>query len=422
MKRRKGAGRSSSKKGEKRSEELLEQSWFNELVDTNKELEEHELQLGSSIMFGKCMKKFLNKDKINKADLEGPAFELLKNRFKNNIELKYNLEQCHLAWTYIIDWTNPEGERFHNDLSKPLPLTGPPGRKTILTRYFFNNDLEYLRLEMKRRTQTSTSTMEMLSWVFITGKTTANYSTKEALDTNHLMMFYSKLKIISVKRITVEKKYGYRYLKETVVKRADKKEYMFVEVNFLRLNQNDIENMYLLKIQDKIHHIDGVDEFDLINALQLYIRRIVISKRVEDAQLGVESYQKKLNLTKPHFMVGCIYQKVSYTTLSHLKGVVYKGLNNQKLLMRADELQKFSNKTLNKVYNKLEVMPRDNKKGFINEGMAERKWTSKDKERTTSILEKIKKTLKERRRFIRLECFVGGRRNKTDYMFLVRPE
>nr|GEY07632.1 hypothetical protein [Tanacetum cinerariifolium] len=94
--------------------ELLKQSWFNELVKAEEELEEHELQNGSVVMFGKCMKRFLNKDKIIKEDLEGPAFELLKNR-------------------------------FHDDLSKPLPLVGPPGRKTIPTSYFFNHDLEYLR-------------------------------------------------------------------------------------------------------------------------------------------------------------------------------------------------------------------------------------------------------------------------------------
>nr|GEX06907.1 hypothetical protein [Tanacetum cinerariifolium] len=87
---------------------------------------------------------FLNKDKITKEHLEGPTFKLLKNVFRNIIELEYNMEQCHLAMTDRIDWANPEGERFHNDLSKPVPLAGPPGRETILTRYFFNYDLEYL--------------------------------------------------------------------------------------------------------------------------------------------------------------------------------------------------------------------------------------------------------------------------------------
>nr|GEV56565.1 hypothetical protein [Tanacetum cinerariifolium] len=53
--------------------------------------------------------------------------------------------KCYLAMIVRIDWTNPEGDRFHTNLSKPLPLEGPPGRKTILTRYSFNNNLEYLK-------------------------------------------------------------------------------------------------------------------------------------------------------------------------------------------------------------------------------------------------------------------------------------
>ncbi|GJY01689.1 hypothetical protein Tco_0359841 [Tanacetum coccineum] len=54
------------------------------------------------------------------------------------------------------------------------------------------------------------------------------------------------------------------------------------EADFPYLNQNNIEDLYLLKIQNKIYNINGVDEFDLINALELYIQRIMIKKRVED--------------------------------------------------------------------------------------------------------------------------------------------
>nr|GEY16667.1 hypothetical protein [Tanacetum cinerariifolium] len=99
--------------------------------------------------------------------------------------------------------------------------------------------------------------------------------------------------------IKVNKMYGYAYLEEIVVRRTDQKEYMFAEADFPHLNQNDIEDLFLLKIQNKIHIINGVDEFDLINALHLYTRRIVIRKRVENVQVGVKSYQTKLNLTKP---------------------------------------------------------------------------------------------------------------------------
>ncbi|GKD41937.1 hypothetical protein Tco_1266582 [Tanacetum coccineum] len=34
----------------------------------------------------------------------------------------------------------------------------------------------------------------------------------------------------------------------------------------------------------------------------MYTRRIVIQRRVEDLQLGVESYQKKLNLTRMKYL------------------------------------------------------------------------------------------------------------------------
>ncbi|GJS60307.1 hypothetical protein Tco_0655091 [Tanacetum coccineum] len=111
---------------------------------------------------------------------------------------------------------------------------------------------------------------------------------------------------------------------------------MFTEADFLRLNQNDIKELYLLKIQDKIHNLDGVDEFDLINALLLYIRRIVIKKGVEDAHMG-ERDQTKLNLTKP-----------------------YDGM-------------------LNKVYRKVDVMLVDNVLGYGNKGLKDHEWTKKDK-------------------------------------------
>nr|GEZ18078.1 hypothetical protein [Tanacetum cinerariifolium] len=100
----------------------------------------------------------------------------------------------------------------------------------------------------------------------------------------------------------------------------------------------------------------GVDEFDLTNALLLHIRRIVIKKRVEDAQLGVESYQTKLNLTEAWFNSKGLHLKVSYTTMSHPKGVLYLRKHKKKMLMRANEIHKFNDRMLNKVYNKLDVI------------------------------------------------------------------
>ncbi|GJS61663.1 hypothetical protein Tco_0656447 [Tanacetum coccineum] len=46
---------------------------------------------------------------------------------------------------YKLDWINPEGDRCPFDMSKPLPLQGPPGHLTVPVEFFFNNDLEYLK-------------------------------------------------------------------------------------------------------------------------------------------------------------------------------------------------------------------------------------------------------------------------------------
>ncbi|GJV04304.1 hypothetical protein Tco_1337873 [Tanacetum coccineum] len=283
---------------------------FNELVDANNDPREFELQEGSTIMFAKKMKRFLKKDKITRADLEGPTFELLKNRFKKNVELEYNLEQCYLAMTNKIDWANPIGNTFHNDLSKPLPLEGPPGRKTIPTRYFFNKDLEYLKhgnidkkyalslSKVKAARYEQEGIEEMIPYLWRSSihkyNTDAEFSIhqwrenfqwfyKGNIGRTSAHDVYSRIKIISVQRISVDRRYVYGYLNEIVVKRVDQKKYTFMVFDFLRLNLNDNEDLYLLKILDKIHNLDGVDEYDLINALLLHIRRIVIKKRVEDA-------------------------------------------------------------------------------------------------------------------------------------------
>ncbi|GJW61778.1 hypothetical protein Tco_0111113 [Tanacetum coccineum] len=74
-----------------------------------------------------------------------PAFNMLKDTCSSSIELEYNFQECFNALTYKLDWNNPEGYRYPFDLSKHLPLQGPPGYRTIVADYFFNNDLEYLK-------------------------------------------------------------------------------------------------------------------------------------------------------------------------------------------------------------------------------------------------------------------------------------
>nr|GEX48116.1 hypothetical protein [Tanacetum cinerariifolium] len=54
-----------------------------------------------------------------------------------------------------LDWDNPERDRYLFDLSKPLPLQGPPGHRTAAADYFFDNDLEYLKTSNPEVTYTT---------------------------------------------------------------------------------------------------------------------------------------------------------------------------------------------------------------------------------------------------------------------------
>nr|GEY90206.1 hypothetical protein [Tanacetum cinerariifolium] len=56
------------------------------------------------------------------------------------------MEECHKLLTDSMD-----NQILSHNVSKPLPLGGPPGQVTIQSDFFFNKDLEYLRYGSKGR-------------------------------------------------------------------------------------------------------------------------------------------------------------------------------------------------------------------------------------------------------------------------------
>nr|GEY34298.1 hypothetical protein [Tanacetum cinerariifolium] len=107
------------------------------------------------------------------------------------------------------------------------------------------------------------------------------------------------VKILSVVSVSVKKLHGYGHLEEIAMKRADRQVYKFKEGDFIDLHLNNIEDMLLLVVQHKLFQLNGSDIVDLIVALFMLTRSLIIKRRVEDLQLGVESYQKKLNIITP---------------------------------------------------------------------------------------------------------------------------
>nr|GEV44281.1 hypothetical protein [Tanacetum cinerariifolium] len=102
----------------------------------------------------------------------------------------------------------------------------------------------------------------------------------------------------------------------------DDKLYKLKEGDFKRLRIQDIEYMLLLLVQ---------------------------GMRVEDLQLGVKSYQKKLNLTRPDTYRSDLKRKKAYTVYSSPRGFINQNKDKKNKLMRIDELHNFSDGTLNDV-------------------------------------------------------------------------
>nr|GEU84758.1 hypothetical protein [Tanacetum cinerariifolium] len=86
----------------------------------------------------------------------------------------------------------------------------------------------------------------------------------------------------------------------------------------------------------------------------MFTRSIVIQRCVKDLQLGVESYQKKLNHTKPDTYRSDLKPKEAYTAYFNPRGFIYHNKDKHNRLIRNDEFRKFNDGTLNDVRTALD--------------------------------------------------------------------
>ncbi|GJW68987.1 hypothetical protein Tco_0123411 [Tanacetum coccineum] len=205
------------------------------------------------------------------------------------------------------------------DLSKPLSLIKDQGRQVVPTDYFIKKDLEYLKGgSLSSKYVTSTTRTKAAKYDNIEGiedmvPTLWSPVKKSPHDV------YSKRRIIAVTSVKVMRWYDYGYLEEIVVRRDDNK---------------------------KLSNLDVDDRYDLGVALRMFTRQIVILHRVQDLQLGVESYQKKLNITRPETTRSNISKLTPYTTYKNPQGIIYQDKYKRNRLMRLDKLYKFCDGTL----------------------------------------------------------------------------
>ncbi|GJX80601.1 hypothetical protein Tco_0328750 [Tanacetum coccineum] len=178
---------------------------------------------------------------------------------------------------------------------------------------------------------------------------------------------------------------------------------------------SDFEDLYLLNLQGHLNHLSPEDKKILTTAVNLWTRNLVIRHRVEDFQLGIESYQTQLNLTKPRWEATGFEFKHDYTVIDSPRAVTFRDRYGVQMIMRFNEIHKFSDGTLQQIDEALDYRVKEFQINRTNPGMNTRFWTKKDVDRSKDFMFAIQKRLKTRRIFRNLESFVGGRIREGDY-------
>nr|GEV05316.1 retrovirus-related Pol polyprotein from transposon TNT 1-94 [Tanacetum cinerariifolium] len=291
-------------------------SSFNELLDT-------------PLDFSNFIMNRLRVDTLTPELFAGHTFELMKGSCTSLIELEYHLEEVNKATTDQLDWVNPEGQQYPHNLLQPLLLIPDNlGRRVIPFAHFINNDLEYLRGDLVPRTMWTHEPIEYDKHAFWE---VSHWGCKRqqfygfAVNRESALDVYSKRRIIAVTDLKIVEWHSYKHLDWITVRRDDDKLYKFKEGDFK-----------WLRLQDDVY------------------KNIVIQRRVKDLQLGVESYQKRLNLTKPDTYRSDLKRREAYTAYLNPQGFIYQNKDKKNRLMRIDKLHKFSDGTLNDVRTALD--------------------------------------------------------------------
>nr|GEX70161.1 hypothetical protein [Tanacetum cinerariifolium] len=246
-----------------------------------KRLMQKEKQNMRKINFNKAQRSLKNdpKGQAYNSRSQSTRLKWLKVQYNNDVELEYHLCQLKVAVLSKAQWNGDEG-----DISKPISFERNMSKSTKQHPCFYNNDYTYL-VDLSTEEKYTTS---------ITKHYAARYYKEE--DKNDFFKAgisvitegnaYSDLRIKSVVRVVRKKKLGYGFLTSIVVMRFDDKEYEFSYADLPRRSKNDVKDI-----------------------------RTVIKNKVEDIQLGVESYQRTLNLTKPTMFFVGIDQRIPFTEM-----------------------------------------------------------------------------------------------------------
>nr|GFA35582.1 hypothetical protein [Tanacetum cinerariifolium] len=264
------------------------------------------------------------------------------------------------------------------DVSKPLPRSGPPGHVTIQTQFFFNHDLDYLRYGSKGTGQAlSISKMKVARYLdfglellipeHMWINEVCTYDINASYDISHWWFNHQKFyidrhiadssrklvrthkRILSIVSIKAFSRYGYDYLKEITLRRANYQEYTIAKKDFKSLYPIHFEDLNLLLLQE----------------------------------WNAKGFEFKHD----------------YTIFESPRAIVFPVNNNKWKIMLFNKINKFSNGMLTNIMEALDYRVKEYKVNRFNPGMNIQFWTYKDVERSKEFIHAIERRLKARRIF-----------------------
>nr|GEX43029.1 hypothetical protein [Tanacetum cinerariifolium] len=248
---------------------------------------------------------------------------------------------------------------LRHNVSKPLPLGGPPGQVTIQSDFFFNKDLEYLRYGSKGR--------------------------RPALS-------ISKMKAAYYPNAGLEKMVPYQFWIEE-------------ECKYDITAMYDISHWWFQRHRFYInrHTFEG-DR----SAVRTHMR-ILSVVRIKDFYV---------NLTKPQWTATGFEYKHDYTVIESSRAVMFQDKYEVQMMMHVNEIHKFSDGTLQQIDEALDYRVKEFRINRLNPGLNTRFWTRKDVDRCNVFMFAIQRRLRTRMIFCNLESFVGGSIREGDYRLL----
>nr|GEY10863.1 hypothetical protein [Tanacetum cinerariifolium] len=296
------------------------QPWISELAKLSDSRSSFNKLMDTPLDFSNFLINRLKVDTLTPEFLTGPTYELMKGSCKSLVELEYHLKEAYKATTDQLDWVNPKGQQYPHNLLKPLPLIpNNRGHHVIPFEHFINNDLEYLHGE---------DLVPRTMWI----EEPICYDKHALWRVSHWGRKRQQFYDFAVNRESARDVYSKRRI---------------IAVTELKIVRTWIDNGNLTNLT--------VEECFAFNVfLRMFTRSIVIQRRMEDLQLGFESYQKKLNLTKLDSYRSDLKRKEAYTAYANPRGFIYQNKDKKNRLMWIDELHKFSDGTLTDVRTALD--------------------------------------------------------------------